>query len=295
MIDAPGRLHLPRREAGRRVTGRALQCLRIEPAATRIADEAVHQTVFGVALGEHRTGEERDLGDGERRRVDRLLVPDEAGHRAHPVEGGSAGDDAIEVGRVPFGFLHGLAPAVGAAFEVGQPFGLAVEGVKDFLAGHRHDVHRAVTEVDLAHEVVQCPRAVEGRRERAVADVTGVGADDGIPAGEGAGRARNAADEAAAAGVVELAVPRRRRQPQLEVDLRVDVADDETVLGCGAQSRDDRGGGDGRVRDRNARERGARHAGGVSRQRGQRERGDERQGHAEEERAVCHGTPLRCG
>src|SRR5207247_8529397 len=66
VIDAPGRLHLPRREAGRRVTGRALQCLRIEPAATRIADEAVHQTVFGVALGEHRTGEERDLGDGER-------------------------------------------------------------------------------------------------------------------------------------------------------------------------------------------------------------------------------------
>src|SRR5207302_1814112 len=227
VIDALHRLHLTRGQAGRRVTGGALQGLRIELAATRIADEVVLQTVLGVARGEHRPREERHLVDGERRRVDRLFVPDEAAHRSHPVEGGSAGDDAIEVGRVPFGFLHGLAPTVGAAFEVRQPLVAVVERLDDLLAGHRHHVHRAVTEVDLTLEVVERPRAVEGRPERSAADVTGVGADDGIPAGERAGRARNASDEAAAAGVIELAVPRRRRQPQLEADLRVDVADDE--------------------------------------------------------------------
>jgi len=78
---------------------------------------------------------------------------------------------------------------------------------------------------------------------------------------------------------------------QLELDLRFDAADDEAVLGRGADI----------VAEvmvvaaiatlvgrRTARRRRGPTA-------GQRERSDEREGHAEEDGAVCYGTPLRCG
>ncbi len=176
-----------------------------------------------VALREHRVVHELRLRLGQRLiRVQRELhLPIRAG-RVHvdvPVRERTR-DDAVVVARIALRGHHALAAARRAAFVVGVVERRAIERVDQVLRLHRHVVQRAEREVDdlLGMPERKHARGAVGCR------VTRVGAGRRIAAAQRNLHVAPALDRAGPAAVAdgeELAVPILRRQPELDVDVRV--------------------------------------------------------------------------
>ncbi len=245
--------------AGRqaRVVGRRARALRdrrvvdrVVGAGARIGDDAVDDAVVRVARGDRGIGREGLLGRRDRPAgVDphRHLRPDLVCLKAIPMEGRRAGEDAVVVARELLCHAHALAAAGGAPVPVRELRQLAVEGLRELLADHRHLVLGAECEVGLQLDV---GRAVRHRREHAegaaAAGVTGVGLHADVAGRDRAGGYADAAGVAAATFGLQAAVPRAAgRQPDPDVDRRRHEHLDQTVghASCGARGNGrDRGG-----------------------------------------------------
>ena len=212
---------LRRGQAGVGLRAFAQQARGLEQAGRRIVHHAVFDAVLRITLGEGRRLDGRhlrgrDVGGGIRLRG--LPVEDGLGQEMREVVGGRARDDAVVVLRETLGLHEGLPPAVRAAMEIRALHGPAVEGGRDRLARHRHLVDGAVTEVDDLLGVPERP----GRVRRSPA-VPGVGGCGRVAEAHGPGQAPQVevTRESAVAGPLELAVPSRRRKPDLELDVRI--------------------------------------------------------------------------
>lgn len=181
----------------------------LEVAARRGCDEAVHQSVGGVALGVDRFGEEREFCRGKGIGVLALHPIGASDHVARVEERGGAGDDAIEVIGEALGEGEALAAALGAAVVVGAGGGGAVVGADEHFGGLGGDVEGAEAEIE---EFL----AVEGEAGSGFlgGGVAGIGGGGGEAGGEGAGMIGDAArgiegfaSPAAVTEHVEAAVP----------------------------------------------------------------------------------------
>ncbi len=182
-------------------------------------------------LFDRRCGDQREVARRDGRRLEvgrigkrRLRVRDKRRRDPREVVGRRAGDDAVEVGGIPLRLHQRLAPAVGAAQEVGVGAVAAVVRAHDRLGDLRGPVHAQVPVVDLPLGVVERPAGLQS-----VGLVAGVGACRGIAAIDDVhDLVLDAAHEAAAAAHREATVPGVGQQ-HLEADLRADDAGDLAV------------------------------------------------------------------
>ena len=189
-----------------------------------IFDQPIGDAVARVARGDGALVEQRQFRIGQPCRLvfQRGRRREQVARRqARPDIGGRARDNAVVVGRIPLRFHQPLSSAGRTTNEVREPRAAAVEGLDDALGLDGRFVNGTIPEVDDEFGMAQRPRssrrrvasvgrrrrvaAIEGRRHRAVADHAG---------------------KAAAAHRLELAVPSADGHPHLEVDGRLDAAED---------------------------------------------------------------------
>ncbi len=144
--------------------------MRVELTLARIVDEAVLQSVDGVALGHHLFRQHRQLRRRQLGGTHRLLVPQGADREARLAHPRCVGDDAVEILRETLRLDQPLSPTVGAGVPVGLGDRLRVVARGDALGGSCRKVNRTVCVVDrllwVAHH--------EGRARLLLRVVTGV-------------------------------------------------------------------------------------------------------------------------
>src|SRR6202035_3676198 len=119
-------------------------------AACRILDEAVLQSIHRIASLQRcfvnsRIFLGRDVASWLF--VDRLSYGDRPDMQMRLVIGGSAGDDAVEIGWKTLRFFQALAAAGGAAIPVGVARIVAIEACDYRFTGDRGFMHGAVCEI----------------------------------------------------------------------------------------------------------------------------------------------------
>ena len=141
------------------------------------------------------------------------------------IERRRAGGDAVEILGMALRLHESLAPAVGAADEIGATRPLAVEGRHDRLGDDRRRMHAAMGEVD--------PQLRVGAEIRRGAFVTHIGRRDRhldllerLAAMDLMDLVRDAAAQAAAAGLQVTPIPAIEGQPETKFDLRLDDPSD---------------------------------------------------------------------
>ncbi len=214
--------HLRGSEASGCVGARTLESLRIEMAAARIVDQAVLQTIHGVAGLDHRVVNHPIFGGRNKAGlvfVRRSAHPHRGSRQVGPVVGGRAGDDAVVVVGIALRFLQPLLAARRASVPVGISRVLVVERRDDGLGLERHLVHRAISEVSHFLGMSKREAAIQG-----TAGVPGVGAGRGVAflerfhkSGIGDG-----ASPAPVADALEFSVPAMHGgQPDFDLDVGV--------------------------------------------------------------------------
>ena len=185
----------------------------------RIADQSVEQTVTLIACVER--GAMQDCQLLRRDEACRILMRglrrgNELEALVRPVVSRGASDDAIEILWIALGFHEGLPSAAGAPNEVRQTGRRAIRRGDSCLALHGRFVYGAIAEID------QFLRMTHGEL-RGITDVSRIGRRGGVSATQRRGERRvlNRSAPAAIADLLKLAVPSRKRQPDLGLDVRV--------------------------------------------------------------------------
>ena len=122
----------------------------------------------------------------------------------------------VEVGRIAHGFGNALPSALRAAVPDRERGTRAVEGVDDGLRLHRHLVHRRDTRSRSPSRDVRARTRRCCRRARYRCSPSRSPPPRRRPA-----RIRDAARPSTVADGLELSVPSRRRQPDLDLDVRI--------------------------------------------------------------------------
>lgn len=129
----------------------ALERLRFETAGAWIVHDPVLQTIERIALVHHRLREDVARGFVEHGRLNllriRIHLLRDGGERcgdALEVDGGRAGDDAVEIIGIALRHLKRLTPAIRAAGEVSALGWAAIAGDQQRLGGLARAVDRGV-------------------------------------------------------------------------------------------------------------------------------------------------------
>jgi hypothetical protein len=189
-------------------------------AMIRVVDDAVFDSVVVVARRDGGGGGGVEFGFGNEvvggEHGD--FRPDVGGDEAMPIDGGAAGEDAVVIFRKALGFHEGLASAGGGAGEIRITRGLAIKFLRQRFADDRHFVNAEVSIVDDQLPIVSA--LVVERETAAAAFMAGVSGGSGEALrGRSRQTLRRAADEAAAAGAAETAVPIREREGDPDFDV----------------------------------------------------------------------------